>query len=101
MESLLTRGDLIDQILVQCQRARESRERGEEENAEKRKKRRRKKIFSSSSSPSFSSSASFSDSLTTQRILIDVFPIFNISNLLELSRPQLVEDMLEIKWFHY
>ena len=60
MESLLTRGDLIDQILVQCQRARESRERGEEENADKRKKRRRKKIFSSSSSPSFSSSSSSS-----------------------------------------
>ena len=45
MESSLTRGDSIDQILVRCQRAWYSRERGKEENAEKKEEEEEEEAF--------------------------------------------------------
>ena len=45
MESLLTRGDSIDWILVRCQRAWYSRERGKEENAEKKEEEEEEEAF--------------------------------------------------------
>ena len=52
----------------------------------KKKKKKKKKLSFPSSSPSSSPSLSFSDFLTTQRKLVDIFLIFSISNLLALSR---------------